>query len=140
MKIILTKDVPNLGHKDDVKDVKPGYAHNVLFKQGLATEASEGEIQKIKAIKHLEARREEEKEGRLNSIIDSLNGKIFELKVPASDQGHLFSKLKLDDVIKAVGSEEARELINLHEIKELGEHQIKIENGKRKGVFTLRLA
>ena len=36
MKLILKKEVPNLGTLGDVVDVKPGYARNYLLPRGLA--------------------------------------------------------------------------------------------------------
>jgi large subunit ribosomal protein L9 len=42
MEIILKKDVENLGFKDDMMTVKPGYARNFLIPQGLAVLATEG--------------------------------------------------------------------------------------------------
>jgi large subunit ribosomal protein L9 len=36
MKLILTQDVRNLGHKDDVVSVRPGYGRNFLIPQGMA--------------------------------------------------------------------------------------------------------
>jgi large subunit ribosomal protein L9 len=40
MEIILKKDVQNLGFKDDVVSVKPGYGRNFLIPQGFATLAT----------------------------------------------------------------------------------------------------
>ena len=36
MEIILLTDIANLGHKDDIVDVKQGYGRNYLIPQGYA--------------------------------------------------------------------------------------------------------
>ncbi len=40
MEIILKQDVENLGYKNDIVNVKPGYANNFLIPSGLATAAT----------------------------------------------------------------------------------------------------
>ena len=40
MELILKQDVQNLGFKDDIVSVKPGYGRNFLIPQGLATLAT----------------------------------------------------------------------------------------------------
>ena len=41
MEVILKEDILNLGYKDDIVDVKKGYARNFLIPQGKAIMASE---------------------------------------------------------------------------------------------------
>src|SRR3546814_13137858 len=41
MEVILKQDVKNLGEKDDVVNVKPGYGRNFLLPQGMAVLATE---------------------------------------------------------------------------------------------------
>ncbi len=55
MKVILTKDVKKQGKKGDVLEVSDGYARNFLIKQGLAVEATKGNV------KNLEKQNEEAK-------------------------------------------------------------------------------
>jgi large subunit ribosomal protein L9 len=40
MEVILKQDIANLGSKDDIVSVKPGYANNYLIPQGYATVAT----------------------------------------------------------------------------------------------------
>ena len=44
MKVILTKDVADLGDKGDVVDVADGYARNYLVPRKLAVKASQGAL------------------------------------------------------------------------------------------------
>ena len=48
MKIILTRDVSNLGQAGDVKDVAAGYARNYLIPQGLAVKATSGALKDLR--------------------------------------------------------------------------------------------
>ncbi|MCK4449673.1 MAG: 50S ribosomal protein L9, partial [Anaerolineae bacterium] len=48
VKIILTRDVPNLGQAGDVKDVATGYARNYLIPKGLAAKATTGALKEFK--------------------------------------------------------------------------------------------
>ena len=50
-KIILTQTVANLGHAGDVVEVRPGYARNYLFPQGLAFKWTKGAAAQIEAMK-----------------------------------------------------------------------------------------
>ena len=66
MQIILLTDIANLGHKDDIINVKPGYGRNYLIPQGyaiLATESSKKIVaENIKQRAHKEAKLKAEAE------------------------------------------------------------------------------
>ena len=42
MKVILQKDIPNLGEAGDIKDVANGYARNYLLPRKLVIKSNEG--------------------------------------------------------------------------------------------------
>ena len=85
MKIILKKDVPGLGYKDEVLTVKDGYGRNYLLPQGLAVLATE------KAIK------------QLNEELKQRAHKIAKIKADAEAKGALYQGVSLE--IKAKVSE-----------------------------------
>ena len=47
MKVVLLKDVKNIGKRDEIVNVSDGYARNFLFPQRLAAEATAGTLKEI---------------------------------------------------------------------------------------------
>jgi len=139
IKVILLKDIPSLGKKDDVKEVKPGYALNALIPNGLAIEASDGALAQVEARKNAQKMEEEENQEKINRVVDSLSGKSFELFVKKNDKGHMFSKLHLDEVLQLIEMPEAKEVIKMPEIKQVGIFKVPIEFGEKNGEFTIEI-
>lgn len=134
MEIILLQDVNKLGQKDDLVDVKPGYARNYLIPGGFAIAATpsakkmHAENQKQRAHKEekIKAAAEEmaEKMTDLNIVIGaktSSSGKIFgsintiQIAEALKEQGFEIDRKNItlpDDQIKEVGNYKAT--IRLH--------------------------
>lgn len=128
MKVILSQDIPNLGKKDEVKEVADGYGRNFLIPQGLARMATQGELEKL-ALKRAEVIEKEKKRvtlshelkeriEKLSLIIErkaTKTGKLYAGVTPkkiAKDlEGYKISvdekKIKLAEPIKKVGEYEA---------------------------------
>ncbi len=56
MKVLLIKDVKNLGKKGDIKEVKDGYAQNFLLAKGMAKLATPTIVKEWKAEQERKAR------------------------------------------------------------------------------------
>lgn len=69
MKVILLSDVKNVGKKDEVVEVSPGYGRNFLIRRGLAVLATGGSLDVLA---------EEESEKQANQ--DELKGKAEQVK------------------------------------------------------------
>lgn len=137
MKVILLTDVPKVGNRHQIKDLKDGFAQNVLIAKGLAVMATP------KAMIDLEKRKSEISQKKqtemqvFESIISTINNKKIEIKIKANEKGHLFKAVKESDVVKAIrditGIEIEEYLVQMDHIKELGSHTIKIKKGDRAG-------
>ena len=93
MKVILLKDVKGKGNKGDIKDVPTGYAHNYLFKNNLAEEATPGNIKKLQNKQKKTARNEAEIKQEAEELKETLEKITVEIKAKSGDTGQLFGSI-----------------------------------------------
>ncbi|MCD6114979.1 50S ribosomal protein L9 [bacterium] len=130
MKVILLKNIKNLGQKYEIKTVKDGYARNYLIPQGLAIPATKEKIEWALKQQEVYAKKAEEKLKKVQEMAERLDGQeiIFSVKVGEKDQ--LFENInsaKIAQKLKEMGFEVKKNQVILEEpIKELGEYQIKL--------------
>ncbi|MCQ2181940.1 MAG: 50S ribosomal protein L9 [Bacteroidales bacterium] len=137
MKIILKKEVANLGEAGDVVEVKTGYARNYLVPQGFATVATASALKQ-----HEETLRQRaHKEAKLVADAQAIAAKIeaVEVKIAAKvgESGKLYGAVTAAQVAEALaqaGIEVDKKNITLPEIKEVGEFEAKVKCYK--GVFA----
>jgi large subunit ribosomal protein L9 len=136
MKIILITDVPKVGNKYELKEVKDGYA-NVLIAKGVALIATPQAISSLEAKKAQIEKKKEDEMKVFDSIISSIDNKKIEIKVKANEKGHLFKSVNAHDVATAIkeitGVEIEENSIIMEHIKETGSHTVEIKKGGRKG-------
>ncbi len=132
MKVILTKDVADLGTKGDVVDVADGYARNYLVPQSLAVKATPGSLQQAEAMR--QAREEAERKARqaAESLAQNLVGTRVVVAARAGDEGKLFGSIGTADIsaaiLKFTGVEVDRSDIRIAApIKEIGLHEVGVQ-------------
>lgn len=132
MKVILLKDVKNLGKAWDIKEVSDGYARNFLFPHDLAQIATpdlvkKSELQKTDKIKKAEA--DLEKTEELASELDDF---VIKIKAKANGEGKLFGSVKPEMILEALTSQKLNVStikaadISTDAIKETGEHKVTV--------------
>ena len=93
MEIILKQDIDNLGYKDDIVNVKPGYARNFLIPQGFALLASDT-ARKVHA-ENLKQRAN--KTGKLieeaRKTAEKLGNTVFKIGAKAGESGKIFGSV-----------------------------------------------
>jgi large subunit ribosomal protein L9 len=135
MKVILQKDVKDLGKVGDLVNVSHGYARNFLFPRQLATTATE---EKETEWKHLQKVAEIKKKKAMTGrqeLIAKLQGQTLNFKLEAaSDSEKLFGSVTTMDISKqlsASGFEIDRRDIHLEEpIRLLGQHKAHVRMGE----------
>jgi len=123
MQIILLTDIANLGHKDDIINVKPGYGRNYLIPHGyaiLATESSKKIVaENIKQRAHKEAKLKAEAE----ELATKLEAVKLTIGAKTSSTGKIFgsvNSIMIAESLQAQGFDVDRKKIMLKEIKEVG--------------------
>ncbi|MGB9763008.1 MAG: 50S ribosomal protein L9 [Minisyncoccia bacterium] len=79
MRVYFLKDVPNIGHRGEIKEVKDGYARNFLLPRGLAKLVTKDLEKQINLQKQKELTKQEEKIKESYKIKESLEKIILEI-------------------------------------------------------------
>ena len=98
MKVILLKQVPKVGKKDDIVEVAQGYAQNALFPRKLAIPATATAIDALKRSQQNKIAEKAIRHQLLDTAIKSINDQEVVMTVKASKEGSLFSKLHQTDI------------------------------------------
>ena len=130
MKVILLKDVENLGKKYEVKNVKAGHARNFLIPKGLVKPATKEALKWVETQKELERKIAEEDLKKVQDFVKEVDGLEITIPVKVGEEGQLFESItpqKITEKLKTEGFEIKKDQIILEEpIKELGEFSVKI--------------
>ncbi|MEK7065841.1 MAG: 50S ribosomal protein L9 [Patescibacteria group bacterium] len=102
MKIILLKDTSGIGKKYDVKDVSDGFARNRLIPCGDAEMATPKALASILARKERVADTKRLERSLLEKNIASVHEKMVVLVRKANEKGHLFAKIKAENIVSAI--------------------------------------
>ena len=102
MKVVLLKDVKNMGKRDDIVNVSDGYARNFLFPQKLAAEATPGTLKEIERKRAAQDAREAELRTEALAKAELLKNKIIVLQVKCGDKGRLYGSVTAAEVAEAL--------------------------------------
>lgn len=142
MKIVLLKDIPGVGQKNDIKSVSDGYALNFLIPRKLAVAGTPQTMAHAERQKSEQAAERKIQADLLAKNFKSVEGVTVELVGKASEKGHLFASVHAKDIIAALkeqkGIDLPAEFLELPQaIKSIGEHQIAVKADGKTGSITL---
>ncbi|MDX1646334.1 MAG: 50S ribosomal protein L9 [Longimicrobiales bacterium] len=133
MKLILKKDMPNLGEAGEVVDVKDGYGRNYLIPQGIAYEASETNLRRIEEEKAREEERIRRERLEAHRRAAQLEGLLVSFSERAGGGGKLFGSVTAADIAERANAEgdldyelDKNTVVLEDPIKSLGEYTVTI--------------
>ena len=126
MEVILKQDIKNLGEKDDIVVVKPGYGRNFLIPQGYATLATVS----AKKVLAENIKQAQFKQDKIKKDASELATKLESVKLTigakAGESGKIFGKvnsIQIAEALKSQGYDVDRRRITFEEEpKQLGEY------------------
>ncbi len=130
MKVMLLKDVYNLGRAGDVKKVADGYGRNYLIPQGLAVLATPGVMTQAERIRERAAQERARLNQELGAVAEQISGLELPFAVKAGDTGRLYGSVTTamiaEAIEKATGVQVARRQVDSQPLKTLGVHNVSI--------------
>ncbi|MBN2079985.1 MAG: 50S ribosomal protein L9 [Spirochaetes bacterium] len=130
MKVILQKDVPNLGDAGDIREVADGYARNYLLPRKLVIAANESSRKVMEHQGRLIRLKKEKRKKLSETIAGKITGLELTIAAQVGEEGKLFGSVTAIDIAKALKEKgfeiDKRKIAIDTPIRQVGEYTVKI--------------
>lgn len=130
MKVILLQDVPHVGQKHEIKEVRDGFARNFLIPQKRAVPATKQTEGALAAKKQAVERKKSDEETAYRMLAERLASRAFVIPLKLGEKGKAFGSVNAAKIAEALAKEHMpihKAWIKLEEpIKNTGEHTVAI--------------
>lgn len=131
MKVILLKDIEKLGKKFEIKEVKDGYAKNLLFPENLAKPATEEALKWLEMQNEILEKEAETSLKETEALVSGMDGLEVIITVKVGDEGQLFEKIsaqKICDQLKEMGFNIKKTQLDIDKpFEDVGEFPVKVK-------------
>jgi large subunit ribosomal protein L9 len=132
MKVILQKDVKDVGRVGELVNVRAGFARNFLFPRKLAKEATERRVKELDHLKKVAELKMKKAFSERKDLLKKLDGVSVSFKLQASENDRLFGSVTALDVsreLDKLGFSIDKKSIRMEPIKIVGQHKAEINLG-----------
>mgnify|MGYP004448526873 CR=1 FL=1 len=139
MKIILKKEVANLGEAGDIVEVKTGYALNYLIPQGFATLGTPSAIKQHEETIRQRAHKEAKLVADAQAVAAKISESLIKLTAKVSEAGKIYGSIttgQIAEALVAAGFDVDKKNVTIvsESVKEPGVYDAKVKCYK--GVFA----
>jgi len=130
MKVILLKDVKNVGKKDQIVEVSDGYARNFLFRQNLAVIANSKSLDDLKENQSQEKARLEAIKAEAVELKKKMENITLTFSLKAGKEGKTFGSIstkQIGEALEQAGFKLDKRKILSDPLASLGMHKVNIE-------------
>lgn len=131
MKVLLIKEVPNLGVPGDVVEVKDGYARNYLLPKKLAVLPTPHNVERYRKLREQYELELADRRTRAQALAERLRGTELVFGRKVHDVDKLYAAVRPHDVAKAIrekfGVEIEPSRVVMEPIELLGEYEVQVK-------------
>ena len=131
MKIILTKDLPGLGFKDEVVSVKNGYGRNYIIPQGFGVLANKSNSKVLKENLKQTAKKQEEILKGAQKLSKKIGDLVIEFKLKTGSDEKVFGSVttaQISKMLEEKGFEVHKKNISiLSKVNNVGEYDVDLK-------------
>jgi len=130
MKVILKKDIQNLGKAGEIKIIKDGYGRNYLIPKGFVEIATAGIIRSWELSAEKRKKRLEKENEVLMKLAEKISAITLSFSRPVSEDETIFGSVAKSDIVKSLKAADIeihKDMVNLDtSIKALGNFEVEI--------------
>jgi len=132
IKVILKENIKGVGKKDEIVEVKDGYANNFLLNQNKAILATPENINKLKARNEKIQKHHDRDVKNAKELKEILATKEIVLKVKAGENNKVFGSISAKEIVQAVKDQlnidiDKKKVSADSKLKEIGVHNVELK-------------
>ena len=132
IKVILKENIKGVGKKDEIVEVKDGYANNFLLNKNKAILATPENINKLKARNEKIQKHHDRDVKNAKELKEVLATKEIVLKVKAGENNKVFGSISAKEIVQAVKDQlnidiDKKKVSADSKLKEIGVHNVELK-------------
>lgn len=132
IKVILKENIKGVGKKDEIVEVKDGYANNFLLNQNKAILATPENINKLKTRNEKIQKHHDRDVKNAKELKEILATKEIVLKVKAGENNKVFGSISAKEIVQAVKDQlnidiDKKKVSADSKVKEIGVHNVELK-------------
>ena len=132
IKVILKENIKGVGKKDEIVEVKDGYANNFLLNQNKAILATPENINKLKARNEKIQKHHDRDVKNAKELKEVLATKEIVLKVKVGENNKVFGSISAKEIVQAVKDQlnidiDKKKVSADSKLKEIGVHNVELK-------------
>ena len=145
IKVILKETIKGVGKKDEIVEVKDGYANNFLLNKNKAILATPENINKLKARNEKIKKNHDKDVKNANELKEQLASKEIVLKVKAGENNKVFGSIGAKEIVEALKEQlnitiDKKKVSASAKLKKIGVHNVELKlHSEVKAVLKVRV-